>query len=140
MSTLLCCYGGNGTLRYYTCSCDRHSDMRVSAAPVGPAVSTHVYALIRGSQLLLARAAAPRAERCAPCGAARADAQLRWVQALASVTAPVLLVDGYNIIFASRRLARLASLRGLDAARERLVNEVRAVRGMCDRDGAGGVG
>jgi hypothetical protein len=65
-----------------------------------------------------------RARRAGARGVARADAQLRWVQALASVTAPVLLVDGYNIIFASRRLARLASLRGLDAARERLVNEV----------------
>ncbi len=46
------------------------------------------------------------------------------VQELASATAPLLLVDGYNVIFASRRLARLAALRSLDSARERLVNEV----------------
>lgn len=45
-------------------------------------------------------------------------------QELASATAPLLLVDGYNVIFASRRLARLAALRSLDSARERLVNEV----------------
>ena len=37
----------------------------------------------------------------------------------------MLLVDGYNVIWASKRLARLARLRSLDHARERLVNEVR---------------
>ena len=36
----------------------------------------------------------------------------------------MLLVDGYNVIWASKRLARLARLRSLDHARERLVNEV----------------
>ena len=45
-------------------------------------------------------------------------------QVLGSAALPMLLVDGYNVIWASKRLARLARLRSLDHARERLVNEV----------------
>ena len=45
-------------------------------------------------------------------------------QVLDSAALPMLLVDGYNVIWASKRLARLARLRSLDHARERLVNEV----------------
>ena len=51
----------------------------------------------------------------------------RNVQELASAELPTLLVDGYNVIWASKRLARLARARSLDLARERLVNEVQTL-------------
>ncbi|KAK9821989.1 hypothetical protein WJX81_003986 [Elliptochloris bilobata] len=62
---------------------------------------------------------------------------------LDSPAAPLLLVDGYNVIFASRRLARLARVRSLDLARERLVDEVgdfavdRAMRAVVAFDAMG---
>ncbi len=129
MFTLTCCYGG------LVCWAVAHAAVPTQRRPcVCCCCGSRTLCSRLCSRTQLAAIALRNAATPAPGGTRRGMWGRRSrraaapVQALASVTAPVLLVDGYNIIFASRRLARLASLRGLDAARERLVNEVRTVQ------------